>query len=244
MIDARLIAIYNEYLGNNQEAEFINMLYELLDSVTPDLRVNVAKDRRVQKMKETKAERKAAKQRFEAYLNAMTPEERIEFLKTPWEKMPDWIKDMGLVRFPEEFNFLRIAGIVSENERQKETFGCRLIRYMESHGFITSDEEGTKLHYDRFAEVCNNLAEKYDLAWRPGHKAQKTRITTSDLKGYTTKNITPKKDKLTAISVATGVPIAYLGGYCDNEPQKTGPIPDDFNPFGSVKFRKKRGRVA
>lgn len=241
-IDPRLVVIYNEYLQEEKEADFLMMLYKILDMATADVKDSVARKHRYDKMKATKAERMAVKKEIEAFFNRMSVEERIKFLNTPWEEQPEWIKEnfKSFVRFPEEFNFLRVAGIVSKEMRQKETFGARLIRYMENHGFITGTEEGTKLHFENFAQVCNTLAENYDLPYRPGHKAQRTRITTSDLQGYTTKNITPKKDKLTVISAATGIPIAYFGGYMDEEPPTIGIDPT--NPFAPIggKFRKKR----
>ena len=242
-IDQRLAALYNEYCKAGKEEEFISMLYALLDKATTEIVERVAKEHRYSKMKATRVANKDMKRRFEAYLAAMSPEERIEFLNRPWNEQPEWIKEniTDLVKYPEQFNFLRVAEIVNESERQKETFGARLVRYMETHGFITSDEEGTKLHYENFSAVCNKLAEKYDLERRPGRKAQKTRISTSDLKGYTSKNITPKKDKLTVISAATGIPIAYFGGYLDNDPMNLNPDPNSNGPFRPVtRFRKRR----
>ena len=242
-IDARLIAIYDEYLKNDKEKEFIEMLYAMLDIATQEVVADVAKKHRYEKMKATRGKNKTIRQQIEAFFANMSAEDRIAFLNTPWENQPEWIKEnmKDLVRYPEEFNFLRIAGEVAKSARQKETFGARLVRYMEAHGFITSDEDGTKLHFENFSDVCNELAEKYDLARRPGHRAQRTRITTSDLKGYTTRNITPKKDKLTTIAVAMDVPVTYLGGYGSNTPPKYGPehIPVGGGPIGG-KFRKSR----
>ena len=240
-IDARLIAIYNEYLESGKEKEFIEMLYALLDICTVDVVNDVKKARRYSKMKETRVKNKNFRIMYDAYLEKMTPEERIAFLNTPWEEMPEWIKEGNprMVKYPEEFNFLRIAGEVNKEERQKEIFGARIVRYMEKYGMITSDEEGTHLHYKRFSEICNELAEKYDLAWRPGHKAQRTRVTPTDFKGYTSDRITPKKDKLVTIAIATGLPMSYLGGYRDDDPHSNNPDPAGIGPF-SGKFRKRR----
>jgi len=245
-IDQRLVALYNEYLENDEEKEFIWMLYEILDMATPEIKARVARSHRYLKMKESKRVNKTTHQMIEDFFGAMTVEERIKFLNTPWADQPDWIKEnlTKLVKYPEEFNFLRIAGEVSESSRQKEVFGARLLRYMEKYRFITSDEEGTKLDYKRFCEVCNTLAEKYDLASRPGKRAQITRITPADLKSYTQERVTPKKDKLTTIAVAMNVPVAYLGGYGSNTPPTSsaplgGKDPEGNGPF-SGKFRKNR----
>lgn len=241
-IDARLIAIYNEYLENNKEYDFVEMLYALIDNANADVIYSVMKDRRKRKAKETREANKPINKKIEEFFAHMSPEDYIKFLNTPWEQQPEWIKEnmKRLVKYTEEFNFLRVAGIVSKESHQQETFGARLVRYMKDKGFITSDEEGTKLHYENFAAVCNELAEKYDLKWRPGHKAQRTRITEADLKGYTRNNITPKKDKLTVISCAMDVPVAYLGGYGPKEPPKTFTGP--FGPVGTGPVRKKRAK--
>ena len=240
-IDARLIAVYNEYLEKGKEKEFVEMLYALLDICTEDVVDEVKKARRYTKSKETRIKNKFFQEQYDAYLEKMTPEELIEFLNTPWEDMPEWIKEgcPKMVKYPEEFNFLRIAGEVEKDERQKEIFGSRLVRYMEKYGMITSDEQGTHLHYKRFSEICNELATKYDLARRPGHKAQRVRITPMDLKGYTSIRTTPKKDKLVTIAMATGMPVSYLGGYRDDEPPTIGTDPINPGPF-SGKFRKRR----
>ena len=223
-IDPRLVALYDEYLENDDEEEFIWMLYMILDMATADIKARVASSHRYQKMKESKNANKTTRQMIEEFFEAMTVEERIAFLNTPWEDQPEWIKEnlTRLVKYPEEFNFLRIAGEVDEKARQKEIFGARLLRYMEKFRFVTSDEEGTKLDYKRFCNVCNELAKNYDLAARPGKRAQITRITPADLKSYTRERVTPKKDKLTTIAVAMNVPVSYLGGYGSNTPPTSG----------------------
>ena len=242
-IDARLVKLYNEYLKNDKEEEFLRMLYALLDMATPAIKAKVARSHRYYKMKLTREERKTLRQKLEAYLNAMTPEQRIEFLNTPWEKLPEWIKEgfPEMVKFPGQFNFLRIAGEVAREERQHETFGARLVRYMEAHGFVTSSEKGTKLHFDHFSEVCNELAEIFDIPATKTRKGQRTRVTVRDLQNYTSCNVTPKIDKLTTIAVAMDCPMTYLGGYGPNEPPKNGPT---FGPYGSngggSKFKKSR----
>jgi len=240
-IDPRLVAIYNEYLKKDKEEEFIWMLLLILDLATVDVVEKIKRKHRYWKMKETRDQNKSHRKVVEEYFRKMSPDERIEFLNKPYEEQSEWVKENipDLVKYPEEFNFLRIAGEVPKEEYQKERFGARLIRYMEKSRFLTSDENGTKLDLERFCEVCNELAMKYDLARRKGHRAQRTRITPLDLKGYTQKNVTPKKDKLTTIAVAMDVPVAYLGGYGDNDPPPPPPPGGSVGPIGG-KFRKKR----
>lgn len=241
VIDPRLVKLYNEYLKNDKEEEFIDMLYAILDMVDVDTRKRVYYGRAAQKRKAMYAERKLLRQKVEAYFAAMSEEELIEFQNTPWDQIPEWLREAlpKLVMYPEENNFVRIYGLVGEKERQKEITGSRIVRYMEKNGFITSDEDGTHLHYDRFAEVCNEFAEKFDLPWRPGKKAQRTRITKRDLKNYTQCRVTPKHDKMAVLATATGLPLWYLGGYRDNTPPNSdGGSPLEPAPFTEGKFRK------
>jgi len=245
-IDARLLSLYNEYLENNKESEFIDMLYAILDIATKEVREKVYRKRAYQKRKATQEANKANLEKFRRYYDNMDAEERIKFLNTPYDQHPDWIKAAfpKLVQYPEQNNFVRILGLVNEEERQREITGARIIRYMEAHGFITADEEGTKLHYDRFAQVCNELAERYDLEWRPGHKAQRTRITQRDLKNYTCFKVTPKKDKMAILATAMNVPIWYIAGYLNNNPNINDGNPLSIATSAVGKFRKNTKRKA
>lgn len=241
-IDPRLVAIYDEYLEAGKEEEFIDMLYALLDSVAVEVRQKVYRARAAWKRKMGAPARKALKSRIERYFADMSPEELIEFQNKPWEEIPDWIKEAlpKLVRNPEECNFVRIYELVEASQRQQEISASRLTRYMEKKGFITSDEEGTHLHFDRFSEVCNEFAEKYDLPWRPGKKAQKVRITPRDLKNYTQCRVTPKGDKMAILTKTTGLPLWYLGGYLKPVvPEISSGNPLDPAPTGG-KYKKTR----
>lgn len=241
-IDPRLVAICDEYVKNKKEYEFAMMLYAILDELDADVLKKVRYDRAAWKRKETYADRKSARKRVEAFFKGLSTEELIKFQNTPWSELPDWLKQdlPKLVMFPEENNFVRIYGMVNENERQKEITASRITRYMEKKRMITSDEEGTKLHYDRLAEICNKVAEDYDLPWRPGKKAQRTRITKRDLKNYTQCRVTPKHDKMAILSVATGLPLWYLAGYKNpNTPPTFGDNPLEAAPE-TKKFRKRR----
>lgn len=245
-IDPRLAALYNEYLEAGKEYEFLNMIYALLDTVTVDVRQKVYRARAAWKRKQAAPFRKLQREKLEAFFQNMSTEEWIKFQNTPWNEIPEWIREAmpKLVQHPEECNFVRIYGLVDEKERQKEICASRLTRYMEKKGFITSDENGTHPHYDRFAEVCNELAEKYDLKWRPGHKAQKVRITKRDLVNYTQCRVTPKGDKLAVIATATELPVWYLGGYMNNDPDIMTNRPLDPAPLTTGKFKKSRAKRA
>lgn len=246
VIDPRLVALYEEYLEAGKEEEFADMLYALLDGIAVEVRQKVRRARANWKRKQTYQANKETRAKIEKFFADMTPEEWIQFQNTPWELLPEWIREAmpKLVRNPGECNFVRIYGLVDEKERQKEICASRLTRYMEKKGFITSDEEGTHLHYDRFAEVCNELAETYDLPWRPGKKAQRVRITKRDLKNYTQCRVTPKGDKLAVLATATDLPVWYLGGYLNNN------VPDlkpahvlDPAPLTTGRFKKAKTRA-
>lgn len=227
-IDARLLALYNEYLENNKEYEFINMLYAILDQSKFETRRKVMHDRAVQKRKESAEERKTTRAKIEAFFASMTPEELIQYQNTPYEQLPEWLKEAmsKIVQNPESCNFVRIYDLVRKGERQQEIAASRLTRYMENHGLITTFEGETTLHYEKFSEICNELAAKYDLSWGPGQKAQRVRITPRDLKNYTQCRVTPKGDKLAVLAAVTDLPVWYLCGYGKaEEPPKTNKHP-------------------
>jgi hypothetical protein len=150
-----------------------------------------------------------------------------------------------LVRNPEECNFVRIYDLVSKSQRQQEISASRLVRYMEQKRLVTSKEGETKLHYDRFSQICNEKAEEYDLPWTPGKKAQKVRITTRDLKNYTQCRVTPKGDKMAILAKTTGLPLWYLGGYLRNTvPEITPNNPLEPAVMSEGKYKKSRGKNA
>ena len=162
-IDPRLVALYNEYLENNKEEEFINMLYAILEMSTPEIRQKVRYARAVWKRRLTKVERDKARKLVDEFFAKMTPDELIKFQNTPWEDIPVEIREAmpKLVMHPEECNFVRIYELVNKNERQNEIVASRITRYMEKHGMITSDESGLKLHYERFCELEREEIERY-----------------------------------------------------------------------------------
>ena len=246
-IDPRLVALYNEYLEAGKEYEFINMIYALLDTVTMSVRQKVYRARAAWKRKISAPLRKEQKEKIEQFFEGMSTEELIKFQNTPWNELPEWIREAmpKLVQYPMENNYVRIYGLVNKDQRQQEITASRLTRYMEKHGFITSDEEGTHLHYDHFAEVCNEFAEKYDLPWRPGRKSQKVRITKRDLKNYTQCRVTPKGDKMAVLSSVTELPLWYLGGYLnDNVPDIMPTNPLTPAPLTTGKFKKTRKQTS
>ena len=235
-VDQRLTALYNEFVEAGKEGEFIDMLLYIVEHSPETARRRVAKE---QQKEAERNERKEIRRAVQSIKNKMTIEERIKFLNTPYIEVPDELRDDRLVEHPQEFNFVRFAN--HSTGLQKETFAARLIRYMDSHGFATADENGTKLDLDRFSAICNEFAKDFDTKARPGHRPQKTRVTKRDLNNYINWNICPKVDKMTIISEAMGVDIGYLGGYGGNYPPKSGAynVPFGGGPLGT-KFRKKR----
>jgi transcriptional regulator with XRE-family HTH domain len=132
--------------------------------------------------------------------DAMTPEEKIAFLNTPYKDMPPELKT-GMTQNPQMFNFVRVTH--KNIGPQKETFAARLIRYREKY----------HLSQAQFCDLCNEFAKQYDLPTTIGHKAQRTRITMRDMCNYENFNVSPKIDKMTIIAEATGLSIDYFGGY-------------------------------
>ena len=229
-IDQRLLDIRDEYFNNGKEDDFVWMLYMLLDISTEYVHTHVMHKHNAGKAAETKRANAPKKKIFEELFEDMTIQERIDALNMNWEDMPNWMKENAeVVKWPEEFNSLRVSGKVSKDARQKEVFGARLLRCMQKYGFVTSDN---KPDYDRFTEYANAFAADYDLAARPGKRAQHTRVNNPDMKAYTQKRVTPKRDKFAVISAMMNVPEEYLGGYGSNTP----PASDMFG----AKFRKKR----
>ena len=245
--DPELAAWFNNKLEKGEIEDIVNQLYGLLDIVNQEIRKKVYQARAAWKRKTNAPVRKAARARVEAFFASMTPDELIKFQNTPWEELPEWLKEdlPKLVRHPEENNYVRIYDLVNKEQRQKEITASRITRYMENHGFITSNEEGTHLHYDKFAEVCNQLAEKYDLPWAHGKRMQKVRITKRDLQNYTECRVTPKGDKMAILAQATELPLWYLGGYLNNtEPEIAPKDPLAAAPLTSGKFKKTRAKRA
>ena len=223
-IDARLLALYDEYLKAGKEYEFIDMLYAILDQATEDVRRKVMHNRAAQKRKEGAPARKILKNKVEEFFNSMSPEELIKFQNTPYEELPEWLKEAlpKIVQNPEACNFVRIYDLVHKNDRQQEIAASRITRYMEKHRLVTTFEGNVQLDYKRFSTICNELAEKFDLPWGPGKKAQRVRITPRDLQNYTECRVTPKGDKLAVLAAVTDLPVWYLCGYGKpEEPQKT-----------------------
>ena len=239
-IDPRLVALYNEYLEAGKEEEFIDMLYQLLDTVTPETRQKVYRARAAWKRKMGAPARKALKDRVEQFFAAMTPDELIAFQNTPWAEIPNWLKEAlpKLVRNPETNNYVRIYDLVNKEQRQKEITGSRITRYMEGKRYVTSDEKGVHLHYDNFAKVLDEQAIGYDLPWTHGKRKQSVRVTKRDLKNYTECRVTPKGDKMALLVKTTGLPLWYLAGYMnDATPNVSDPLA---GIDGSVKFHKAR----
>jgi len=186
--DKRLVDLFNEYDRKGQKKEFVSMTKSYLDAIT------AAERRAARNLLEEK--KRIAKE----MKDAMTAEQKIEFLNTPYEKLPDELK-AGMTENPQVLNFIRMSH--PHIGEQKDTFAARYVRMKEKYQL--TDKE--------VSDMANIFAKKFDLKKTDKHKAQKTRVTVNDLQRYENYNITPKIDKLTAISRALGFSIAYCGGY-------------------------------
>lgn len=133
----------------------------------------------------------------------MTPSQKIDMLNTPYAKLPSDLQP-GMTKSPQMFNFVRMTH--PNIGAQKETFGARLIRYRDKYSLTP----------ERFCEVCNEYAKKYDLPATETRRGQRTRITVRDLSNYENFNICPKIDKMTVIAEAMGYAIDYFAGYGPN----------------------------
>jgi hypothetical protein len=142
-------------------------------------------------------EQKATAQKIK---DAMTVEEKIELMNTPFKMLPDELKP-GMTQNPQMFNFVRMSK--PHIGGQKETFAARLIKYMDKYSLTP----------ERFSEICNEYASKYDLPATKNRRAQRTRITKRDINNYENYNVCPKIDKMTVIAAAMGVGIDYFAGY-------------------------------
>ena len=150
---------------------------------------------------EERQERKEAINRSLKIKAAMTDEQRIMMLNTPYRLLPEELKP-GMTKNPQLFNFVRFSHL--NIGAQKDTFGARLIRYRKAHGFRTQEE---------FCDYCNEFAKKYDLPATENRRGQKTRITKKDMENYEYNNVSPKIDKMTVIAEAMELPIDYVAGY-------------------------------
>ena len=130
----------------------------------------------------------------------MTPQQKIDMLNTPYNELPPELQP-GMTKSPQMFNFVRMSK--PNIGQQKETFAARLIRYRDKY----------HLTPERFCEVCNEYAARYDLPAGNGRRAQRTRITKRDLENYENFNVCPKIDKMTVIAEAMGYSIDYFAGY-------------------------------
>lgn len=164
-------------------------------------------------------EKKATAQKIK---DAMTLEEKVSLMNTPYQMLPDELK-AGMTHRPQMFNFVRMSK--PNIGRQKETFAARLIKYMDKYSLTPK----------RFSEVCNEFAAKYDLPAEGTCRAQRVRITERDINNYENYNVCPKIDKMTVIAEAMGVGIDYFAGYGpDNRRSR--------NELLEAKYRKRRNR--
>ena len=242
-VDQRIAAVANEYIDNGKEYELARMLYVVLDALNQDDRKKASRAHASYKRKMNAPQRKAQKNRWKTFISSMTTEELIKFQNTPYELLPDWVKKLNpkIVKNPERNNYTRIYGLVDMDEHQKEISASRITRYMEKHGFKTTDEYGTHLDHKRFSEVVNEIGAMFDQKWENGLKGQKTRLTPRDTENYTESRVTPKGDKMALLCTATGLPLYYLAGY--DEPDIPGS--GSGNPLESVsRFKKSRRKNA
>lgn len=204
----KLRNLFAEYISGGKDNEFIAILRSFLGMLIAD-----------EKAAE-KAERKARRNAAQVIKDAMSVDEKIQFVNTPYNDLPEELKE-GMTKNPQMFNFIRMSK--PHVGEQKETFAARLIRYKDKYGL--TDET--------FADICNEFAAKYDLKATSTHKAQRTRISTRNLESYENYNICPKIDKMTVIAEAMGVGIDYFGGYGPKNRKSK-------NEILEAKYRKRR----
>ena len=175
-----------------------------------------------------RAEKKARKEEARKIMDAMDPDLTIEFLNTPYKQQPQWLKDHdfpeilmeGMTKWPQVFNFVRFNQ--PRIGEQVETCGARCVRFRKEYNMSRED----------MAKLCNLYTTKFDLKANDKRRAQQTRSTANDFEHYENHNVSPKIDKMTAISKATGMPIAYIAGYGPGEGVLSG------NEILRAKFRK------
>lgn len=150
---------------------------------------------------EEREERKLAIAKAQSIKAAMTVEEKIAFLNTPYNQMPDELKP-GMTKNPQQFKFIRLTK--KSLGCQKETFAARLLRYRKKFNLKQED----------FCNIANEYGRSYGI-----------KITIRDLNNYENFNICPKIDKMTLIAKAMGVDIDYFAGYgADNRKSRIAAI--------------------
>lgn len=174
------------------------------------------------KRKEAREELNSRKAFAQSIKDAMTIEQKIQLMNTPYKELPEELA-VGMTKYPQMFNFIRMSK--PHIGRQKETFAARLIKYMDKYSLTP----------ERFSQICNEFAVKYDLKAENGKRAQHTRVTPSDINRYTNYNICPKIDKMTVIAEAMGVGIDYFAGYGPDNRRSS-------NEILEAKFRKRNNK--
>ena len=187
--------------------------------ISDEIRAQVLQELAEEKA-EARRQKKARMARIQEYKNSLTVEQKIKLMNTPYKDLPEELKE-GMVKNPQMFNFVRFSKPYLG--RQKETFAARLIKYRDKYSLT---QQG-------FCDICNEFARKKDLPATKDHRAQRTRITLSDIISYENNNVTPKIDKMTVIAEAMGVSIDYFAGYgTDSRRSK--------NEILEARYRKRR----
>lgn len=88
-----------------------------------------------------------------------------------------------------QYNFARMSGFATQRQ---ETVGERIQAFCTKHDF----------KYRQFQELANHYAQQYD-----------TRVTYGDIMNYIHKDVSPKIDKLYAISKVMGMQTEWFAGY-------------------------------
>jgi len=138
---------------------------------------------------EEKAELKRKVACAQVLKGAMSDEEKIRFLNTPYRDMNPVLRP-GMVKNPQKFKFVQMTK--NHIGEQKETFGARLIRYR-SNFHLTREQ---------FCDIANEFGSSYGV-----------RITKRDMSNYEDFNVCPKIDKMTVIAQTMELPIEYFAGY-------------------------------
>ncbi len=89
---------------------------------------------------------------------------------------------------------------VSNGQNRNDTIKARIQKYLDKN----------RLTHEQFAVIANKLAERYGF-----------KVTKYDINNYLYKGISPKIDKLIAISNTMGMPMSSVAGYGGERRLKT-----------------------
>ena len=226
VVEHKLLKLYHDAIKAGKEKDFIDQLYVIIMN-SPVVEKQMEEE--AEAKKRAKEARKARILAWEQYLESLPIDEWAKVINTPFKDLPPEIQDMypyEVPKYKESFDDFCMLGRVKKNSRQQEIFGSRFVKYLEMNGFVTSDSNGTHIHYDRVARDVNEHMVQYDLPATKTHRAQYVRVSAAAIKDYCTKLTTPKRSRFSGIAQALNIPEVYLAGYLKWNFNKDGtPVP-------------------